>query len=280
MFEQIEADIAHFSQRGNIIISGDLNARTGQENDFIMNDYTNYIPLPPDYQMDNPIRKRLNQDKICRGFGKSLIDLCKTTGLRILNGRTLGDSFGKLTCHQYNGSSAVDYTLAHYSSLPLVNFFKVHDWLTSHSDHCPISFSLSLSTCQPRCNQIPLRPIQVKYKWDTESDFNFKLALRSFDITGKIQQIITSENSCTKPPSVLLDSFTNILHTVADRVLRKKKFYKKRIVRQKWFDISCVQLKRECNRLGKIVQTNPNDSDARSLLFLYCCYYYYYYYYY
>ena len=37
--------------------------------------------------------------------------MCISSRLRILNGRTFGDSTGKFTSYQYNGSSVVDHCL-------------------------------------------------------------------------------------------------------------------------------------------------------------------------
>jgi hypothetical protein len=43
--------------------------------------------------------------------GKQLLEFCVTTKLRILNGRVIGDLFGKYTCHKPTGSSVVDYII-------------------------------------------------------------------------------------------------------------------------------------------------------------------------
>ena len=51
----------------------------------------------------------------------------------IMNGRTIGDLFGKCTSHQWNGSSVVDYFLT-------PNNFA---WL---SDHCPIYTTIVLKS--------------------------------------------------------------------------------------------------------------------------------------
>ena len=56
-------------------------------------------------------KSRENFDSSVNNHGKCLIELCKTCNLRILNGRTLGDSFGKPTFHGKNGSSVVDYII-------------------------------------------------------------------------------------------------------------------------------------------------------------------------
>ena len=43
-------------------------------------------------------------------FGlKRLLETCRTQNLRILNGRTKGNSLGNVTFHGQNGVSVVDY---------------------------------------------------------------------------------------------------------------------------------------------------------------------------
>jgi endonuclease/exonuclease/phosphatase (EEP) superfamily protein YafD len=41
LFELIENDISMFSENGSVIIMGDMNARTGNESDFIENEFHN-----------------------------------------------------------------------------------------------------------------------------------------------------------------------------------------------------------------------------------------------
>lgn len=43
--------------------------------------------------------------------GTMLLDLCKQTGLRILNGRCRNDKYGSYTYIGPNGSSLVDYVI-------------------------------------------------------------------------------------------------------------------------------------------------------------------------
>ena len=63
--------------------------------------------------------------------------------MRILNGRIIGDLFGKFTCHKPTGSSLVDYVIVSEELLDNVLYFKVSDFIPNFSDcHCKLSFSL------------------------------------------------------------------------------------------------------------------------------------------
>jgi hypothetical protein len=44
-------------------------------------------------------------------YGKNILELCIGSQLRILNGRTIGDSSGKATYFNYNGVTINDYCL-------------------------------------------------------------------------------------------------------------------------------------------------------------------------
>ena len=85
-----------------------MNARTACGDDHLRNDTDLFIPDPIPYIMDEDLPSRNNQDLTTNERGKSILDMCISSGLRILNGRKPGDSLGYFTCHKYNGSSTVD----------------------------------------------------------------------------------------------------------------------------------------------------------------------------
>ena len=75
---------------------GDFNARIGLLPDFIDNDSSNHIPVPPGYSVDTHLN-RCNMDKFVNTYGRKLIHLCKTSNIRIMNGRLPGDICGKFS---------------------------------------------------------------------------------------------------------------------------------------------------------------------------------------
>ena len=40
-----------FSQKGGIIVQGDYNARTGEIQEVVMNEYNAFLPVPEDYKL-------------------------------------------------------------------------------------------------------------------------------------------------------------------------------------------------------------------------------------
>ena len=84
---------------GNILITGDFKAKTSTESDFVNDLSDKYSPINDvvTYNCDIPI-KRNNADKhMVDSQGKRLLELCKNSRIRILNGRLPGDRLGNLT---------------------------------------------------------------------------------------------------------------------------------------------------------------------------------------
>ena len=99
--------------------------------------------------------------------------MCKESGLRILNGRTICDLLGKPTCITYNGCSVVDYTIVSYELLCSVGYFKVCDF-TALSNHCPFVCGL-MTHCNIDYthNQSILSPLPDKIYLDRSSYWIF-----------------------------------------------------------------------------------------------------------
>ena len=148
-FENLIQDIAEVqAQNGNVLLAGDLNARTGTMLDFLTRDEHADIPNQILPSLENlpakvPARKSLDREAP-NAFGKQLIAICQDASLLILNGRVEGDVSGQLTCHTHNGSSLVDYFIASPSILALQPHLHVEP-LPPDSDHCPLRLSLGLS---------------------------------------------------------------------------------------------------------------------------------------
>ena len=84
-----------------------------------------------------------NEDSTINNYGKTLLDLCIKTDLRILNGRTLGNLPGTFTSFQYNGKSVVDYIIMSEKLLTQATNMTVSP--PNHlSDHSPINMQLKI----------------------------------------------------------------------------------------------------------------------------------------
>lgn len=92
-------------------VFGDYNSRTSTLPDFVANDNGMYMTmLPDDYTDDSEFQRRSQDQGHVNNNGLLLLDLCKQTGLRILNGRVGQDSLlGKYTFVNSRGCSVIDY---------------------------------------------------------------------------------------------------------------------------------------------------------------------------
>ena len=144
MFSQIENDIVTLKARYKIPIclSGDFNAHTGQDDDFInpddfLADITGCNMLGEEIMKScnelNPnfTCYRYSQDKAeVNRNGKQLLSLCQGLNLKIVNGRLGSDKYlGGSTCQKTNGS-VIDYVIVCEDMLPYVSDFIVLKCLT------------------------------------------------------------------------------------------------------------------------------------------------------
>jgi len=143
IFTDLEKDITKFSSEGRIMLTGDLNARTGSALDFVDTDHCIHLPginLP----QKNNLRRMKNYDSQINEHGKSLLETCKTCDLRIVNGRTSGDSFDRITCHSPKVISTVDSFIVSHEMLNLIEDFMAKE-PTIFSDHSQLICWLNLS---------------------------------------------------------------------------------------------------------------------------------------
>ena len=87
-----------------LLLAGDFNSRTAELEDFMVGDKGNYVPglqyiINDDRDSKSDIAqcKRNNKDKISNNFGRSLVQLCGTNDMCIINGRKTGDNDGEFT---------------------------------------------------------------------------------------------------------------------------------------------------------------------------------------
>ena len=180
ILDLIEKDISNFSKKGNVILAGDFNTRsTSAEQDFIVNEtFNDNVPLYDDYCPDVSVPTRITLDNTTTARGKELNELCIQSGLRILNGRVVGDLTGQFTCHTPRGSSVVDYMMVSECLFHRISFFKVSNFHAEFSDHCLISCMLNVN-CYISDTEVVLNDFPIQYKWDEKSISNFQAALSS-----------------------------------------------------------------------------------------------------
>lgn len=239
LFDILENDITYFSEIGKVYIAGDLNSRVGNKCDFIVHDNVNTVYDDIDYVPDYT-SVRASVDTVNNSHGIKLLDLCKSSCIRIVNGR-IGDSC-KHTFYSHNGSSVIDYVLTKECNFSLLSKFTIGDF-TEWSDHAPLHFSLYCNNYSPSYETFS----DVKYKWDNTLREQFRSGLiTKLPVLNDIVENIdyTSRMSINS----VLDRFTTTIRDIADPLFSKVFSYSNKpsfddnscMKNADWFDNDCV----------------------------------------
>ncbi|CAG2190183.1 unnamed protein product [Mytilus edulis] len=204
IFEKLERDISKFSLMGDIMVMGDLNAHINKgEQDFIVNDSDHVLDnfLPLNYVADN-IQKFRNTEihQNTNEYGKNIVDLCIDAQLRILNGRTIGDSIGKTTYHNYIGASIDDYCICNSNFLQNIVSFKVDEFNPILSDHCPIHVKI--------LSQVTDRNLQDCLKKKSED----KNPSQFWKSVNQLKEKASNDPSCNISPKEWLNYFNKLMN--------------------------------------------------------------------
>ena len=190
IFELFE-EVLEFQKKGEVIIQGDFNARTSVDSDTVTVDkYDDDFMIPVDNLAQN-IQSRNSEDNVeTNNRGKELLELCKSLGLVILNGRKTGDLFGAYTSFQWNGNSVVDYVMASQSLYSSISYFQVGKYIPWLSDHCALRYKLD--SCMNETYQEHGKP-DIRFEklfWDDGSPEKFISILRLYE--QEIDEILES----------------------------------------------------------------------------------------
>ena len=105
------------------------------------------MPVPSDYLQGSNIIHPLSQASVADSRGRELLDLCIESQIRILSGRSFGDSQGMYTSYRYNGNSFVDYMIASENLLTQIVYFNVELNIPRLSDHSKLICRIIANYC-------------------------------------------------------------------------------------------------------------------------------------
>ena len=96
-----------------------------------------YMP----YISDENSSERHNLDnRDVNKYGREVLEFCKATSVRIVNGRSKNDEVGNFICIMERSSSVIDYVMVNNDMLNDVNDFRVGE--RTKSIHIPLLFSV------------------------------------------------------------------------------------------------------------------------------------------
>ena len=225
------------------IISGDLNARTSSKQPMIECEnvsrfFNNTCPHDEWKSNEFDLYARNSEDHVISTYGASLIELCASFNLIILNGLCDSDLLGNFTNISPHGNSVVDYFIVSECLMSSELDMKVDDNITSW--HMPIILYVSFN----KNMTIPSKILKDydKIIWDKTKLADFITALKAPDVLSTLKNVsIGSEfdvNNCISP---LCGVLMNASHCM------KKKIKVGTLKARKgasWFDMECKVMKK------------------------------------
>ena len=197
-------------------------------------------------------------------------------GLRILNGRTLGDSLGQPTFHGKNGISTIDYIICNQNLLHNIkhlivkppNYLSDHSQVVAWFDLQPVSNPKTNidSTCteQPKLEQLP-----SQYTWDKDSKAAFTQELKSNKIQNKLNNFLNNDFSDEKDGmNQCINEFQNIILEASKKSLKIRKTKRRskinNVANKKWFDKDCRLKRHHLRKLANQKHRNPTNTEIRN----------------
>ena len=257
LYKDIILDIVSENSDNDIVLPGYLNARCGLLQDIFEEDNVDLIFKVQDilYDEDSFNINRNSKDNTLNNFGHSLIELCKSFGIYILNGIICNDQEGNFTCTSNNGCSLVDYVIV--SSNLFTNITSFDIGLRSESDHFPLLFKLSC---------IDDNALNHKETY-LNDDVNNHFRRFKWNENKKTEFLETLKGSMTRMKSTILNTITTDINLAANMIVNKYKDAAKPMKlktnkihnthsQPNWWDKNCEKLNK---RAKMALDRSPED---------------------
>ena len=261
-----------------LVLAGDFNARCGLLQDYMENDDVDYIFNDENslYDIDYFKANRNSKDTICNQFGMTLIELCKTLGIHMLNGRIFNDKTDNFTSTANDGSSLVDYFIVSSNLFSYITHFEIGN--RHESDHFPLICNMSFNTLtlennnESNGNHSNNAYDFKRYKWDDDKKESFVNNLRTILSNVKssiIDDIDVDVNSA-------INKIVNMFQNAARRMKIKPFVKQNNTLQPDWWDYNCDNLKKDKLQKLKLfrlfnTQTSLHDYIQSRNNFKSCC---------
>lgn len=264
----------------HLLVCGDFNSRTSTQPDFVVNDDPVHMSvLPDDYTPDMQL-PRFSEDKgQVNNNGLLLLDMCKQTGLRIMNGRVGGDTgIGHYTFVGSRGSSVVDYVIASQELFKFVKHFEVQE-PNILSDHCLINFSFQFHEERELNTQSEdYERFSGKYIWSENFKENFTGILSQNETTKKLETLNLKIANCRENEgiSTCISEFTNLIENIASPIFKRTNYRNNDKSAEKvnfsdvkenpWFDEKCNEKKHVFSFMLNKYRDSKSDTDRINMV--------------
>ena len=260
IFDRLGDSVVHIEDKAqnncSLLICGDMNAHTSVNPDFVVDDDPVHVSvLPDEYTPDIELPRFSEHRGHVNNNGLFLLDFCKQTGMRIMNGRVGEDyGIGRYTFVGSRGSSVVDYILSSQDLFTNISHFKVHD-PNILSDHCLLSFSFNFENCNAReVTETDYEQVPGKFVWNNDFKPEYIGLLDRAEIAEKLGSLNPRISNCTTRDEAnkCLSEFTSLLEDVASPLFKatsnntnvnasERLFNDKNL--NPWYDEHCIEKK-------------------------------------
>ena len=234
LLEEALLDIQEAHPRANIVICGDLNARTSNWNQHIEDDcYSQEY----DCHCPDNVSYRNSQDKVRNKFGDILIDLCKVYHICIMNGSNKDDREGKFTYVSQHGESVVDYCLIINTNFETDVSVTVGSRIDS--SHMPLEIKVGSKTTKG--TQVKTVKEISRIMWDADKTEEVLQNMQSSEFNNLLGQAYASlEVSLNSSVKILTVALSQAANCMRRTFLSSNKTAHKQA---EWYDNDCKSAK-------------------------------------
>ena len=144
-FRKLNEMLIKYKDKGDILIMGDLNERTGNEDGLHEKLGKQLNHLFPDIEGTTlETGNRCTCDAKVNTSGRTLLTICSSHSLELANGQTPGGKLGNFTCFSNIRASVVDYLVLSRPLLKIIRNFKLLP-PNFDSKHAPITATSKIS---------------------------------------------------------------------------------------------------------------------------------------
>ncbi|XP_077862470.1 uncharacterized protein LOC144344329 [Saccoglossus kowalevskii] len=195
----------------------------------------------------NDIPQRESMDNECNIYGLELLEFCKSTNLKIVNGRLFKQTgSGNFTYVSGIGTSVVDYILTSPNNLSNFTGFSIGNRI--ESDHLSLELTMMLSSKHENSTIDTVHHNTEnlnKLKWDTKKANIYRNNFNSEGIRNLRHEFY--ENVIEGNIDDAATNLTNIIYTCGKDMVCKSKQLNE-CFRNFWFDKECLVTKRAVSK--------------------------------
>ena len=261
-FDVLKDDIVKYKKNADTLLLGDWNARVAQLKDYLSHKFPEEI----DYCIDpTPVeQERENVDNIINSAGRSLIDLCKCTGMQILDGLLFKSMSNRYSCWRYNGCSRVDHVTADYLVMRYIEGLEIST-RNSNSDHSYIVVNLRRNYTElnegdsQNINSLHLN----RYKWDASKKPQYCKDLNSGTCQNLYHIFLLNTIDSDVGHAQVIQSFYDFIDVAIKRNFKQLNAKKSnKFPKNAWFDTECKNAK---FKLHNEIKQNPHNPIIQDL---------------